>query len=277
MTTITLDPQSPGSTAPYIDILAESFDPGTDTVTVWRTAGGRSFRVRGLVGVSAAGTVTIRDFEAGTGVESSYRVEQFDSAGDFIAWSDSEVAELPDTAPYAWFHNPLDPSTAVKVRMLNGAAGVLAREVDAEQLRPIGRSVGVAYFGARRGLGRVVLDCIVETEADADAFDALFGGYDDVSTVPILCIRTPPAMRLPPTLFALIGIPEQIPLDFAGGGEATKWALLGDEIAPPPEAIVTSLLGYDDFTAFYSDYAAFTAAYPDYRDATRDYTIAGTA
>jgi hypothetical protein len=276
MTTITLDAVSSGSPAPYIDILVSGFAGDVSTVTVWRTAAGRTFKVRGLVKVSALGTVTRRDFEAPQGVESSYRVEQFDSSGDFISFSLPEVATLDDSE-LAWIHNPVDPSTSVSVEMLRPAASSLVRPLDAEVFRVVGRSVGVVLFGTRQGLSNVQLDCLVRSEADADRFDALFGAYDDDATVPILCVRPPSTMRLPATLFALVSTPEQVPINFRAAGTLTRFTMSADEVSPPPEAVVTSLLGYDDFTAFYADYAAFTAAYSDYEAATRDYSIAGTA
>jgi hypothetical protein len=277
MTTISLDPQPAGTPGPFVSIIAESFPVGVAKVTVLRTVGGREFKVRGLVNVSAAGTVSERDFEAPPDVVLSYRVQHFDVFGNFVSWSDPVTTTLAGDPRYAWFHNPLDPSTSIKVRMLAGAAGSLARPIDAEVLRIQGRSVGVALFGARRGVTGVVLDCLTESAEDAAKFDALFGGYDDASTVPIVCVRAPIAMRLPPTLFALVDQPLQQPLNNPHGGEDTRWVLRGDEIAPPPEAIISTLLGYDDFTAFYADYAAFTAAYTDYREAQLDYSIAGTA
>jgi hypothetical protein len=275
-TTLTVTPYPAGTPGPYIDVLAESFDAGVATVTVWRTVGTRTWRVRGLINVSASGIVTTRDFEAPPDRPSVYRVEQFDASGVFLSWSTTATTTLPGDPGYAYIHNPFDPSTTVKVKMAGGAADEITRPIDAEVFRIRGRSVGVAIFSARRGVTKVSLDCITETEADADKFDLLFGDYDDDDTVPILCVRAPKIMRLPPTLFALIGEPGQRPFNFHRGGESTQWKLSGDEIAPPPEAIITSLLGYDDFTAFYSDYAAFTSAYADYRAATRDYSIAGT-
>lgn len=277
MTTITLDAQPAGTPAPFVDVLAESFDDGVAWVTVWRIVGGRKFRVRGLVLVSSAGTVTTRDYEAPFDVPMSYRVEQFDALKNFVAWSETETTVLTGDPLYAWFHNPLDPATSLKVRMLSTAAAAHLRPLNSEVLRVQGRSVGVALFGARSGLTGVPLDCFTETPTDAVKFDALFGGYDDNQTVPILCIRTPVEMQLPPTLFALVAQPQRVPVDARSGGSRTKWLLQGDEVAPPPEAIITVLLGYDDFTAFYADYAAFTAAYTDYREAQRDYSIAGSA
>lgn len=274
MTTITLTPDPAGSPAPYVDVLAESFPGGVSSVTIWRTAGGRAFRVRGLVRVSTGGVVTIRDFEAPLGTEASYRAEHFDSAGEFVSWSDYEATTLTsDDLEVAWFHNPFDPTTSVQTLMALDAAREIVRPVDVEQHRVKGRSVPVIVSGPRRGVEGVTLDCSTMSEADEDRFDGLFGGYDD-DTVPVICVRTHPSLRLPPTFFAIAESPRRRPLNARQGGEVVDWGLAADEAAPPVEAAITALLDYADFTAFYADYAAFTAAYTDYREAQRDYSIA---
>lgn len=275
-TTVTLTAYPEGNPAPYVDVLITAIDAGIDRVTVWRTVAGRSFKVRSLVNVSAGGAVTARDFEAPF-VEASYRVEQFNASGDFVSFSAAATVTLdPPAENEAWFHDPLDPSTAVKVTMLDGAAGEIVRPASIERLRVQGRSASVAISSGRRGAEGINLDCTTSTFDEADRFDDLFGRYDE-STTSIVCVRTRSEMRLPPTLFVVVASPRQIPWDNWDGGESIDWRLQGDEVAPPAEAIITSDLGYDDFTAFYASYAAFTAAYASYTDATRDYTIAGTA
>jgi hypothetical protein len=277
--TLTAGTSPAANDAPYVDVLVSSIDAGISTVTVWRTIKGRELRVRGMVALSAAGSVTALDFEAAPGFLASYRVQQFDAGGNFVSWSTPVTITPPANSDprVAWFHNPLDPTTSVKVLMTLGAGSTIARPLDMEILRPKGRSAGVALFGVRQGVTGVPLDCVTLTEADADLFDALWGGYDDLTVIPIICVRLPKQMRVPSPLFALVASPQQMPLDFSHAGTLTQWALTGDEISPPPEAIIVALLDYADFTAFYTDYAAFTAAYVDYQTATRDYSIAGTA
>lgn len=276
-TTITAIPQPDGLPAPYVDVTASGFDPATVTVTVWRLALGRQFRVRGLVEVSASGAVTGLDFEAPLGVPFSYRVEEFDAAGDFRSWSEPVTVSMDGPLDYFWIHNPLDPATSIKLRVLYGDAATITRPVEAQVFRMLGRSVGVALFGQRHGVERVVLDTMTETTADASRFDALFGGYDELGAVPIVCIRPPVAMRLPPTFYGLIVEPTHLDFNIHLKGQIARWQLVADEIAPPPAALVSSLLDYADFTGFYADYAAYTAAYVDYLEAQRDYSIAGTA
>lgn len=277
MTTVTITPMAVTAPSPNVEVFLSAVDAGVATVTVWRTVRGRTMKVRGLVNVPAASGVSGLDFEVPPGYAASYSAQQFDSSGNFVSYTTPVAVTLPDLGRnLAWFHNPLDPTTAVQMKMAEGSGAALVRATNASVQAVQGRSVGVAMFGVRGGLKQVVLDCVAETAAQADAFDALFGAYDDVTTVPILCIRTPSIMRLPSPLFAVVGDPAQMPANFANGGSATQFGLTGDEVSPPPEAVVVTLLGYDDFTAFYADYAAFTAAYPDYQTATRDYSIAGT-
>lgn len=277
MTDITLTAVSPASPAPYVEVTAENFPVGAATATVWRTTAGRQFRVRGLVQVSTAGVISQRDFEAPFGVESTYRVQHFDGSGDFLSWSDAEAVTLALPSPfYAVFHNPFDPESSVVVEMLDTAASELYRPTDYELFRVKGRSVGIGIFGTRHGITKAQLDCFTSTITEANRFDALFGDYDS-DTVPIVCVRTPPVMQLPQPLFA-VASPSRLPsYRFRDGDEDTVWRIVGDEIAPPVEAAIVALLGYDDFTAFYADYAEFTAAYTDYREAQLDYSIAGTA
>jgi hypothetical protein len=276
-TTIVAVPHANGLPAPFVDITVSGFDPATTTMTLWRLVLGRQFRVRGMVEVSASGVVTGLDFEAPLGVPFSYRAEEFDSAGAFRAWSEPVTVTMPGPADYFWIHNPLDPATSIRLRVLYGDAATIVRPVEAEVFRMLGRSVGVALFGQRHGVERVVLDTMTESTADADRFDSLFGGYDDTGAVPIVCIRPPVAMRLPPTFYGLIVAPTHMDFNIHLKGQTARWQLVADEIAPPPAVLVSSLLDYADFTAFYSDYAAFTAAYVDYLEAQRDYSISGAA
>jgi len=277
-TTLTAFPA--GTPAPYVLVEIDDVPAAAATVTVWRSVGGRQWRVRGMIRIAADGASGL-DFEAPFGVEMAYRVEHFDASGAFIGWSDPEVVTLTGLAgSHAWAHNPLDPTTSVQVTMMRDAARSLVRPIPVKKIQIPKRSVAVTLLGTRQGLSGVRLDCYSESLENADRFDALFGGYDD-STVAIVCFRADPAMRLPPTLFVTVAEPEQIPYTYLGN-DSVKWRLQGDEASPPAEALVVALLEYADFTAFYSeapygDYAAFTAAYADYTQASRDYSISGSA
>lgn len=277
--TLTLVAQDAGVPAPFVDISSTGFPGGTSTVTVWRFNGSRSFKVRGLVGLDAtSGTITGPDYEAPCGWTSTYKEEFFDSAGNHLAWGvDTPVTTAALPWGRAWIHNPFDASTSVLVRLMDSAVREIHKPVDFETFRVPGRSVGLAVFtGSRHGVEKVALDCFVETTSEADRFDDLFGDYDD-DTIAILCFRGGPELRLPPTLYAAVADPTQLPIDTYTGGGAVGWKLDASEVSPPPEAFVSALLSYADFSAFFSAYSTFTAAYSSYLLAQRDYTKQGVA
>jgi hypothetical protein len=279
MTTLTLTSIPGGVPCPSVAIVIGSIDVGVSTITLWRTVGKRQLQVRGFVGVSVAGgSFTGQDFEAPFDVVSTYQAQQFDSSGNFVSWSTPTTVTLAGPGgSIAWFHNPLDPSTAVQMIMGKDAGKSKVRPIDAQEFAVQGSSAPVTTFGVRGALKGVVLDCWALTGAQSDAFDQLFGLYDDQSTVPILCVRTPAAMRLPSPLFVLIPNPEEQPMSYILGNTYTGWLLTGDEVAAPATTIIVAVLAYADFTAFYADYAAFSAAYVDYQTAGVDYSIEGTA
>lgn len=258
------------SKPPYIDVLVTS--PLGERFTVTRTCAGRTFKVRGLVNVSSSGGGTVRDHEAGFDVVSTYRVEYF-TAGVSIGFSETATANLRRIElGSAWFSDPLSPESAVKVRLLNGAASELSRSTPGLMVEVPRRSVGFSLPGTRGGLRDVVLDCYTETRGDGERFDALFGGYDS-DALSIVCVRASPETWLPPTLFAFVGSPTKRPVGYRG--DSLKWSLSGDETAPPAPAFVTPLLTYDDFTEWYAAYAEFTSSYPDYLTAQSDYSVRG--
>lgn len=268
---VTVSPSRSENPSPYVDVLVEP-PAGVDRLTVTRTAGGRKFKVRGLVDVLAADGATIRDHEAGFNVPSVYQAEYF-TGGVSSGFSEPASTTLYGLQEgWAWFTDPLDPLSAVKVRLLDGAAAELLRATPGESVGVPRRSVGISLPGTRGGLQQVVLDCYTDTREDAEKLDALFGGYDS-DALSILCIRALPETWLPPTLFAFVGSPAKRPIGTSG--KILTWGITGDETTPPAPAFVMPLLTYDAFTARYAEYAEFTATYPSYVQASRDYGISG--
>lgn len=269
--TVTVTATPDGAPMPFVDVLVEDIPVEADTFTTWRTVDGRKFAVRSLVKSLAVGGASARDFEAPFSAESSYRAEYFDASGVSIGFSDPATATLSGLKPnQAWFHNPLDPSSGVLVTILSGFAGQIVRGTDADVASIPGRSVGLTFPGTRGGVQGVVLDCYTSTRDDSKRFDALFGGYDS-DALSIVCVRARPETWLTPTLFAYVGKPGLNPVGY--DGEAVRWGLTGDETVPPTPAVITPLLTYADFTAFYSTYADFTSSYATYLEASRDYTV----
>lgn len=271
MTTLTVTAAPSGSPAPFVDVLVEDLPAGTERFTVWRVAAGRRFKVRSLVNVDAVDGGTARDFEAPFGVESGYQVELFDVNGNTSGYSDMAYATLTGLGENeAWLHDPLDPAGSLKVLVVAGTAKTLRRDASMDVLQVPSRSVGIGFPSTRGGVAAPLV-CATQTRADGESFDALFGGYDS-DALSIVCVRSRKETWLPPTLFAF-GVPELAPFGF--DGETVVWSVPLQEVAPPTPAVVTPLLTYDHFTAYYATYDDFTAAYPDYITASRDYSLAG--
>jgi hypothetical protein len=270
---VTLTPSWSSRPAPFVEILVDGIPAGVDSFTVYRKVGGRTFPVRGMVKALAAGGASQRDYEAPFNVRMTYLAEWF-TDGLSVGFSEPVTTTLYGLEEvWAWFHNPLDPQSSVKVRLLLGAAAQIVRNTDGTVLSIPGRSVGLTLPGTRGGVKQVVLDCYTDTKEDTEKFDALFGGYDD-DALSIVCVRALPETWLPPTLFAFVASPVKRPL--GNQGQRATWGVTGDETVPPAPAFITPLLTYQHFTDFYAAYDQFTAAYPTYLDASRDYSIVGS-
>lgn len=264
------------SPCPRVEVFFDELDPDTSTVTVYRTAKGREYQMRGGVNAATAGTFTRIDYEVPPNTTVAYRAEMFDSGGLSLGFTDAGTVSIPVSA--TWLHNPLDPQGAVKVTLLNTAGKTLDRPVPGTVSYPIGRRVGVVLAEPRRGLTGGVFDVMVDTLEDADKVQALLGDYT-TTTVPVICIRvgSDNPMRVPTPLFlGVLSIPEE-DVDVFDGGTTTIHRIAGDEAAPPTPGLFIPLLTRNDIDAYYSSRDAVDAAYLRRVDIDRDYSLAGYA
>lgn len=266
---------------PRVEVFFPALAVGTATVTVYRMSGGREYKVRGAVDAVTAGSLSRIDFEA-PAVAASYRAEMFDGAGLSLGFTDSASIMLgfEDSV----LHNPTAPAGAVKVSTGAGQSGItsdsarsLSRPVPGSVSYPIGRSVGVIIAEPRRGLAGLVLGVRCSTIADADAVQALLGGYDD-RKVPVVCIRLgmkDQGVRIPQPLFlGVLDIAEQ-GLDVFYGGSQTRQVMQGDEVAPPVPGLYVPLLRRKDINAFFATRAAVKASALTRAAVNRRYDLAG--
>jgi hypothetical protein len=290
---------------PRVEVYFEEFAPGTVTVTVYRSAAGREFEVRGAVEAATAGALTRIDFECPFNIPVTYRAEMFDADGLSLGFTDvatlGDVYEgltpeetLPpeeDLYPFSefvgtglvsadtWLHNPLDPQGAVKVTALGTSARSMSRPVRGAISRPIGRRVGVVLSQGRSGLAGFTYDVYAPDEDTADKVQALIGTYSDVK-VPVVCLRVggdEARMRIPKPLFlGVMDIAEE-DLNVRYGGVATAQRMTGDEVAPPIPGLFIPLLTNADLKAFYATNTAMKTAYPTNIAMARDYSLAGFA
>lgn len=262
---------------PRVEVFIDDLDSAVRSVTVYRLAGGREFRVRGAVGAGTVGALSRIDFEVPFNVEATYRAEMFDASGVSVGFTAQESITVPSAG--TWMHNPLDPRGAVRVTLMESTARSLSRPVPGEISRPRGRRVGVVLAEPRQGLQGAVFDVFTETVEDADRVQAFLGDYTR-ATVPVVCIRlgldAPSRARvLSPLFLGVLDVVEEpwYTTDFGGAVQR----ITGDEVDPPAPGLFIPLLRRMDVDASYATRGAFDAAYLRRSDADRDYGLAGAA
>lgn len=261
---------------PHTEMTIFDLDDRTITITVYRTAKGRTMPVRGQIGVYAVGGVNVTDWEAPFGVPLTYQAQQFDADGTKLGYTRPFTTQLDVDG--TWVHNVFNPASAVPVTPAGTAFSSLKRSIPGDLYWASGSGVATAISGQRRGLEDVDVSFLTFDLPTADKVDLMFGDpYASPSVPPVLCIRTGAKQRsrLPQPFFAYIPDPTQVPLDLANGGELIRWECAATEVAPPAAALVTSVLTYDDIDGAYATYAAMDAAYSTYLERDRDYSLVG--
>lgn len=262
---------------PHVEMTLFDLDPATVTVTVWRTVGKRTMPVRGSVRVPAYGGVNVADWEAPFGVSLSYWATEYDVDGIPIANTSPTVTQLD--VDEAWIHNPLDPLSAVAVRLGKGSASRIPRGQDADVFWADGTGLAVAVTGQRRGVKDTPIVFYSLTDTDTDRVNDLLGDpYASSSGPMILCIRPGrfENTRWPRPFYALVDLEEQ-PVSHPAGGQITRWEGTGTEVPPPSIALIAAVLTYEDIDATYPTYEEEDAAYGDYLAGDRDYRLTGAA
>jgi hypothetical protein len=273
----TLSPYFNAAPCPRVEVLFTAFAAGTATVTVYRTAGGREFRMRGGVNAATAGSLTRIDTEVPFGVAASYRAEMFNSAGVSLGFTDS--ATLTMNVAETWVHNPLDPQGATTVQFRAQAARSIVRPVEGQVVYPQGRTVGVLISGQRRGVQDVDLTVVTDSIEQADRLQDMFGTYSQRFT-PVLCFRIGAfdQVRLPRPLFAAVLAPDEHDVNYAiGMGEQITTVMSGSEVAPPAPGLFIPLLTNADLNAFYLTNAALNADNLTNLAVNRRYDLIGAA
>jgi hypothetical protein len=270
---LTLTPIPDMAPVPRVQITLSDPYPRMETVTLYRIASNRQYRVRGWVDRVAAGGVSDFDFEPPFRVAATYSAEMFDANGVSLGFTGS----FSTTVDYAGtvIHQPMDPSRAAIVEVMGDSADQLVRPFQGELARVQGRTLPVWVGNGRAGLSGMAFTIQTEDPAVDAAVASVFGDYDD-DQVPVICIRSSLPVGWPNPLFFAV----QAPARYSPDGyisDVIRWDLKGDEAAPPAEAIVTALLTYADIEAAFSDYASLEAAYLTYLAMESDFSLVGTA
>lgn len=277
--TVTLAPFGDMAPVPRVEIVVEAEDlpAGTDRVTLWRSSGDRSIKVRGGVDRTLITSLSLLDMEPGRGVPSSYEAECWDGAV-----AKGRVALGTVTVPWVGdpmsvlVQQPLDPHLSIEVFNLSGSWTSLTQVAPGELVynegQPLGTLVG---FGPRRGFENVQIDFGVASREAAAALRATLGS-EAQPQLPIWLIRGGDDF-LPRVFFCVISRLVEVDIDNTSGLGWSRFQATVSECKPPAPALVVSILSYDDLDAAYVSYTARDAAYASYDEQDRDYSLAGLA
>lgn len=257
---------------PRVEFVFTSVPTDTVTATVVRELDGRVFQVRGAIGVFASGGFAGVDTETPYGVPVDYRAECFDVDGVSLGFTDAATVTLEFDGTTV--HNPLDPTRAVQVTVLQSSAADLVREDDGELVQPSGSEFPVWVGFGRSALRNVQLQLLTETAVDESRMVSVFGGYGD-RQLPIVCFRSSLDLGLPKPFFGLVRAPRR---QLVKPNDASvRWVFSADEVRPPAEALAAGILTYLDMEVSYDDYDTVEAAYATYLDAESDFSLAGVS
>lgn len=272
---LTATPFTDASPCPRAEVLIDGLDESVSSVTLYRVAEGRTWRVRGAISAPVAGGFQILDVEAPFRTDMQYRAEMFDADGISLGYTPTDTVNLAvDTT---WVHNPLDPWGAVEIDLSDESGKAISRPIAGEFYRVEQRPLAVLVSGRRRGVEGVQLYFSTDQAEVVEKFETMLGGYEE-QKVPVLCVRTPPLIAIPRTFFAGVLSPTRMPLNMhMSGGSLTDWAMTASETEPPFPGVIVPLLTRDDIDAAFATRDDLDAAYATRLDIDRDFTKAGTA
>jgi hypothetical protein len=259
------------ASGPRVLVTFTGLVSGTQTVTIQRTAAGRTLPVRGGVKLFAVGGASVLDAEVPFGVPVSYQAEQFNQSGQSLGMTSASLIVVDSTD--AWVTQPMNPGLAVQVKVRLQSTATLGWDAPGDTVWTQGAAVGRTINGQRSGLKGITLLLRLLTPSAADEFIAMWGDYDTAYPA-VVCIRTPPNVPLPAVLFLGCLAPKRIT---SGANAMVQFQLEGDEVAPPAPGLVVPALTRDDIDAAYPTRDARAAAYTSRLARDTDYTLAGTA
>ncbi|WIB25809.1 hypothetical protein [Curtobacterium sp. MCSS17_015] len=271
-----LTPVPDATPVPSVQVSVADVLPETVAVDLYRIADGRTALVRGGIRKYAVGGTTVIDWEAPFGVPITYRAEMFSDAAGTQSLGFTSASETFLEVTDTWVQQPLNPGLSVRALRLQGTAADLVRVTPGDLVYVQGAELATWVGGQRRGLSAVAWDLLVDSTVDADRMQAVFGAYG-TSQSAVLCIRTPPPMRVPRTLYLAVSELHELDVDVAFGGETVRYTFTGTEARPPAPGLVVATLRRMDIDAAYPTRDARASAYLTRNDRDSDYTLAGVA
>lgn len=258
-----------------VDVPVSEFPEGSVSVSLTRTAEGRTFAVRGGQRLPVSSPAIVLDPEAPFGVESSYTVMGYGADGVVVgSWPLGAITlDFSGTV----IQQPLDPRLSVEVVRLSEMARETQRMTPGETAYPQGRVLpGLVGLGPRRGIQGMTVDVLVDTDEAADALQETLGTYE-TRQLPVWLVRTPPGQRFPRVFFCHVPDLVEIPVFGAADPGLVRFTANVTEVRPPAAGISAAVLTHSDMKVFFATHTEVKAQYATHSDIKRDTSLIGAS
>lgn len=255
----------PAEANPRVQITGTDVYPTTHHVTVYRIDAGIAVPVREGNDLFAVGGFSVTDYDAGFGVELTYRAMQHSEAGAELGYTPIEVVTLAVTRSV--LSDPLRPQNAVDVDP-SGAAGQRPQRPIPGAVHRIPAADGslrvIALVGPQGRLTDLNMDFWTDTEVQRQAVETLLA-----TAKGLVLLRTPAVgtMRMiPRSLYCWMpnAIPDEVNL--SAGMEEVEWLNTVQELAPPEVGYGAPLVTWQTLIDAYPTWAALQAAHLTWLD-----------
>lgn len=275
----TLTASTDANPSPRVLVTFSTLAATTQTINVTRVVEGRTYKVRGGVGLFAVGGAAVMDNEAAIGAANSYRAEMFDASMVSLGFTDAAAVTISTSSVFSdtsqvWIHQPLKPSLAIRAYMSVDTAADLQWVNPGGMVYPEGAAVGTRIGGQRQGLTGMTVSIVCANGTDADEFLSMFGGYS-ADFPAVLCIRTAPPVRVPRILFASVDALHEVTDYLATPFIRMQMSI--DEVQPPSPGLLIPSLRREDIDFAFATRTLRAAAYATRIARDTDYTKAGLA
>lgn len=266
----------------HIELTASGVPSTAVTVSVQRTAQGRTMDVRGAFDMRVDGAMFVRDFEAGFGVATTYTAVALNSAGAVVDTVTVAAERLRSrVSGSVTIHDPVRPRDAITLTLRGSAAQAGVRPLNGDAINIPGRSLPVVVSAGRQGWSGFAFDVYTYLEEQSEQLDAMLGGYDSDRASGVLCFRVTENLpsQVPRTFFGFCPEPS---VSWVRIGDKIRgdWSLTAVEVAPPAAALVEPVVTWGELSAYWNEHggwAAFNAAYATQADVSKDLRPLGAA
>jgi hypothetical protein len=266
-------------------VAVEDVPEGTRSVTVTRAQERREFLTRGFVEVDVTADLFVRDFEMPYDSAVTYTATARDAGGSPLGKATVRPKALQSTRQSTvTMHDPLRPAKSITLALGRNAINGGQRELGGGAIPMASRSVPISVSSVRGGWTDLPLDVVTYQDAEAEALDAMLGGYDDEQGSGVICFRVSgniPSL-IPRTFFGRVNRPEPAywPGGDGNGNPRAEWALRATEVQPPSPALVEPVVRWADWQAWFDQnygWQGFERAFPTWSAANRSLIPLGWA